>query len=68
MSKLEIDYETAERITLLTLQDHLSYLEEELKDHVENGSYMHPEDVLKSRGEYIPALKVLIKFFGGDYE
>lgn len=68
MSKLEIPYEVADGITLAVLKDHLFYLEKELKDHVENESYMHPEDVIKSRGEYIPALKVLIKFFGGDYE
>jgi len=66
--KLEIPYEVADGITLATLQDHLEYLEEELRQHVEEGKWMHPEDVLKSRGEYIPALKVLVKFFGGDYE
>ena len=66
--KLEIPYEVADGITLATLQDHLEYLEQELKDHLENGKWMHPEDVIKSREEYIPALKVLIKFFGGDYE
>ena len=64
--KISIPYEVADGITLATLQDHLEYLEEELKNHLENGQWMHPEDVIKSREEYIPALKVLVKFFGGD--
>jgi hypothetical protein len=66
--RISIPYEVSDGITLATLQDHLDYLEEELKDHLENGKWMHPEDVIKSRGEYIPALKVLIKFFGGEVQ
>lgn len=53
MSKLEIDMETANRITLLTLKDYRSYLKSELKkwkknpktDDNPNGYWMHPEDV-----------------------
>jgi hypothetical protein len=63
---LEIDYETADRITLLTLQDHYDYLVEELKDHKENGAYMHPDDVRNSEEKYIPSLRIVIGFFGGD--
>lgn len=66
MKGLQIDYETADRITLITLQDHYDYLVEELKNHKENGEWMHPEDVRKSEEEWIPSMKCIIKFFGGD--
>ena len=66
MKELTIPYEVADGITLATLQDHLNYLREELRDHRENGAYMHPDDVKKSEEEYIPALKIVIRFFGGD--
>jgi len=61
--KLEIDYETAERITLLTLKDHQLYLKKELKDF-KKGVYLHPDDV----GEnvlLIEALNRVIKYYGG---
>jgi hypothetical protein len=61
--KLEIDYETAERITLLTLKDHQAYLKKDLKEF-KKGAYMHPEDV----GENVlltEALDKLIKYYGG---
>lgn len=53
MSKLEIDMETANRITLLTLKDYRKYLKGELAkwkknpktDDNPNGYWMHPEDV-----------------------
>jgi hypothetical protein len=61
--KLEIDYETAERITVLTLKDHQAYLKKDLKKF-KKGAYMHPEDV----GEnvlLIESLDKLIKYYGG---
>ena len=63
---LTIDYETADRITLTVMQDHLGYLKEEVRAHVEDGAYMHPEDYHESMTKYIPALETLIKYFGGD--
>lgn len=53
MSKLEIDMETANRITLLTLKDYRKYLKSELAkwkknpktDDNPNGYWLHPEDV-----------------------
>lgn len=64
MKGLELDWETADRITLLCLKDQLNYLTEELRTHREDGHWMHPEDVIKSE-EYIPALKLLIAYYGG---
>ena len=66
MKELTIPYDVADGITLATLQDHYDYLIEELKDHKENGAYMHPDDVRKSEEEYIPSLRIIIGFFGGD--
>lgn len=66
MKELTIPYEVADGITLATLQDHLSYLEEELKNHKENGAYKHPDDVRNYEEEYIPSLRAVIAYFGGN--
>lgn len=65
MAGLQIDYETADRIALLVMQDQLRYLKEELRAHIEDGKYLHPEDYELSTTKYIPALETLIKYFGG---
>ena len=61
---LELDWETADRITLLNLKNSLDYLEEELKNHA-SGEWMHPDDKFNSETKYIPALKTLIDYYGG---
>ena len=66
MSGLEIDYDTADRIAICVMKDHLGYLREELRNHRENGAWMHPEDAQKSEEELIPALESLIRYFGGE--
>ncbi len=61
--KLELDGETADRITLLNLKEYRSYLKKELKDY-KKGGWLHPTDVdlnMKS----IEALNLIIKQFGG---
>lgn len=64
MSKgLEIDYETADRITVLCLKDQRFYLQSEL-DAYEEGKWLHPEDVVRNQ-ELIKAMNVLIPYFGG---
>ena len=60
---LEIDYDTADRITVLVLTDHLKYLQKELEDFKE-GNWLHPEDVANNT-RLIPALELLIYYFGG---
>lgn len=66
MSKgLELDYETADRIALLSLKDHLAYLKEEVRLHVEEGQWLHPEDYHKSMTQLIPSLETLIDYYGG---
>jgi len=62
---LKIDFETADRITILTLKEQLGYLKEELRKHQEEGSYLHPEDVADSI-KRIPMMEDIIKYFGGS--
>lgn len=62
---LAIDWETADRIVLLGLKDQLTYLKEEIRLHTEENQWMHPEDYHMSMTKLIPALEVLIDYYGG---
>lgn len=65
MSKgLEIDYETADRITMLTLTDQRNYLKKELQQF-EEGGYLHPDDVAQNY-LLIKYMDKIIKYFGGQ--
>ena len=64
MKKLELDMEVADSITLLSLKDQYNYLKEELRAHIEDGQYLHEEDVMKNH-QLIYCLKHLIKYYGG---
>jgi hypothetical protein len=65
MNGLTIDWETADRITVTNLKEQLDTLQTELDNHTNNGKYMHPEDVSNTVSKYIPALKILIDYYGG---
>lgn len=60
---LEIDFETADRITLITLKEQRGYLKKELKKF-EKGEWLHPEDVVNNT-RMIQALDQVIKYYGG---
>ena len=60
--KLEIDFETADRITVISLKEQRKYLKKELADF-KKGEYLHPEDVVNNT-RVIQALDVVIKHFG----
>ena len=60
---LEIDFDTADRITLLLMKNNIKYLKEELEYH-KKGKRMHPEDVVR-HAEVIAALELLIPYYGG---
>ena len=60
---ITLDFDTADRITLLVLKDQLKYLRKELEDF-KNGKWVHPEDVVK-HAEIIVALELLIPYYGG---
>ena len=62
---LEIPFEVADRITLCCLQDQHKYLSEETRAHLEDGKWLHPEDLAKNM-HLIQALELLIPYFGGE--
>lgn len=66
MSDLTIPFEVADKITLACLQDQRKYLLEEIRLHVEEGQYLHPEDYHTSMTKLIPALELLIPYYGGE--
>lgn len=61
--ELSIDFETADRITLLVLKDQLKYLQKDLEDFKE-GKWLHPDDVTGNI-KLIAALELLIPYYGG---
>jgi len=65
MKELTIPYEVADKITLASLQDQLHYLKQDVRDHTEQGKWMHPEDYHMSMTKLIPALETLIDYYGG---
>ena len=62
---ITIDYETADRITLATLIEQRKYLKKEMKEHLEMGAWMHPDDV-ENNTKMIKHLAKVIEYFGGD--
>ena len=71
--KIELDGETADKITLLNLKDYRKYLKAELKTWRENpktdsnpdGIWLHPEDVAENT-RAIEALNLIIRHFGEE--
>ena len=65
MKRLEIDYETADRITLLNLIDYRTDLKQELQDFYDGKRWVHPNDVAATPA-VIDALNLIIEQFGGE--
>ena len=65
MRGLTIPYEVADGIAVAIMQDHLKYLKEEVRLHLEEGQYLHPEDLDNSLTKLIPSLENIIPYFGG---
>jgi hypothetical protein len=61
--KLEIDFETADRITVISLKEQRAYLKKELRQF-KKGEYLHPEDVAGNI-KLIEAMDLIIKHYGG---
>ena len=67
---ITIDGDTADRITLLNLKEHRSYLKKELSEWKKNpktetnpgGYWLHPEDVAINT-RLVEAMNTLIKWF-----
>ena len=65
MKNLEIPWEVADGIVVAALKNHLDYLQEEIRLHVEEGQYLHPEDYHNSMVNLIPAMIKIIDYYGG---
>jgi hypothetical protein len=76
---IKIPYEVADGVAIAVMQDQLDYLlKEQMWFEADDeqrlvykmdwgfGLYVHPEDYAKNAKEYIPALKLLIDYFGGS--
>ncbi|NBP03628.1 MAG: hypothetical protein EBU90_26745 [Proteobacteria bacterium] len=63
-SGLRIDYETADRITMLNLKDTRDYIQSELDGYAE-GKYLHAEDVVYNQ-KLIEAIAVVLKYYGEE--
>lgn len=61
--KLELDFETADRITVICLKEQRRYLKKELANW-KKGGYLHDEDVVGNQ-KLIEALDLIIKYYGG---
>ena len=65
VANLEIPFEVADGIVLASLKNHIGYLKEEIRAHVEEGAYLHPEDYHNSMVNLIPAMEKIIAYYGG---
>lgn len=66
MSKgLEIPFAVADGITLACLKDQHQYLKEETRAHLEEGKWLHPND-LGINIKLINALELLINYYGDE--
>lgn len=65
LSGITLDFESADRITLLNLENQLRYLEKEVLEYDGKDKWMHPDDYKESTTVLIPALKAIIKYYGG---
>jgi hypothetical protein len=64
VSKIELDHKAADAITVHVLKDQRSLIKKEIKAHLKKGEYMHPEDLAFNQTTLLPALEVIIKYFG----
>lgn len=61
---ITLDGDTADRITLLSLTQHRSYLQEQLTQHAA-GQWLHPEDAQRY-GQCIQSMNCIIAYYGGE--
>lgn len=65
MTDILLNSETGDRIALSVLKHHLFITESMMKNHTENGAWLHDDDKLFMSNELIPSLRILIDYFGG---
>jgi len=61
---LMIDWDTADRITMLTLTNYRNSLQEHLDGGADGSRWLHPEDEVHNRA-MIQAINFVVKDFGG---
>ena len=62
--KFKLDYEVVDAIVLKELKRHRKMLKKQLKDHLENGAWLHPNDVVQN-AKLIDAMSEIIEYSGG---
>lgn len=62
--KIDLDGESADRITVLNLKEYRAYLKKELKQY-KKGEYLHPDDVAGNI-KLIEAMTLIIRYFGEE--
>ena len=62
--KFKLDYEVVDAIVLKELKRHRKMLKKQLKDHLENGVWLHPDDVVHN-AKLIDAMSDIIEYYGG---
>mgnify|MGYP003353515454 CR=1 FL=1 len=65
MGGVTLDYETVDRIALASMKDQLEFLRSDVEKHDNEGIWMHPDDYANAKLKYIPALELLIDYYGG---
>ena len=60
-----LDYETADKVTVMRLKDYLDTLETTLRNHRENSGWLHPDDIPHTE-RTIDAIKIVLRDFGED--
>jgi hypothetical protein len=60
---LEIDYDTADRITIAALKDSRKYLKKELKRGAKGKCYLHPDDEVYNT-RLIEAINIILDYHG----
>lgn len=58
-----LDHETVDRITVANLKSYRDSMIETLKDHRENGSWLHPEDIPQIERS-IEAVRIVLRDYG----
>jgi GTPase Era involved in 16S rRNA processing len=64
MKKFKLDYELVEKITLESLKDQRKMLKKMNKDHLQNGTWLHPDDLVQN-AKLIDAMTEIIDYYGG---
>ena len=60
-----LDWDVADGITLCTLTEYRSRLQQEIEDYYEKNEYLHLDDLVGNKVR-IDALNLIIKDFGGE--